>query len=101
MHAFCTLPDSWKSTDVKTLKYFRIDIISLLMLMGEEATVLKRSSTSSPSVAIKRNMLSVPEETRFQNVQHMPIKYPPQRCALCSTKKNVHKTRRMCKTSNV
>ncbi|GBM01711.1 PiggyBac transposable element-derived protein 4 [Araneus ventricosus] len=81
------LPDSCKSTEVKTLKDFRINIISHLMLMGEEGAGLKRRSTTLPLVAIKKNKPSVPEETRFQNVQHMPIKCPPRRCALCSTKK--------------
>lgn len=95
------LPDSSRNTEVKTLKDFRREVIIHLMLMGKETPVSKRRSTSAVPVTIKKNKPSVPEETRLKNVEHMPIKCAQRRCALCSTKANVHKTRTMCKTCNV
>ncbi|GBM15864.1 hypothetical protein AVEN_260138-1 [Araneus ventricosus] len=82
------LPDSCKSIEVKTLKDFRINIISHLMLMGDEGAALKRRSTTLPSVAIKKNKPSVPEETRFQNVQHMPSSVPREDVH-CATRKKM------------
>lgn len=95
------LPESCRSTDVKTLKDFRKEVITHLMLLGAETSVPKRRSASKVPVTIKKHKPSVSEETRYKNVEHMPIRCAQRRCALCSTKKNVHKTRTMCKTCNV
>ena len=93
------LPNSDK--ELKIMKNFRLDIVRCLMMMGNEGEPRKRLSKGISPTTIKKHRLHVPDEQRYQDVKHLPVKCKPRQCAFCSTTQKLHTTRWMCETCNV
>lgn len=76
-------------SEIDTAKQFRLTLLYELCAMGRsaETPLQKRPLSSSPQDA-PRYKKRVSMETRFSNVDHMPVKGTRRRCAYCSTEKN-------------
>lgn len=92
-----------KNSDFQTMKNFRREIIQEMLLLGANKT-LKKHSLSSKSVPVKKHKPYISIDERTENAKHIPVKTEKglyRRCALCSTKKDVHRSRWLCKECNV
>ncbi|KAF8773409.1 hypothetical protein HNY73_016074 [Argiope bruennichi] len=89
------------SAEFKTIKDFRREIVRSLMVMGAKPTLeMKRPSTSEVR-AIKKHKPYIPEEVKYKNVNHLPVKCKRRRCAYCSTRAKPHQSSTMSETCNV
>lgn len=52
-------------------------------------------------VRLPPKKIFVPNEMRFKDTFHLPVKCKSRRCAYCSTMEKPHRTRVMCETCNV
>ena len=88
------------NNEIKTAKEFRLNLLYSLCGMKSEATSLKRElpPNTEDTPSFKRK---VSDDKRFSNVEHMPVKGKPRRCAYCSTRAKPHKSSYSCKTCNV
>ncbi|GFU38087.1 piggyBac transposable element-derived protein 4 [Nephila pilipes] len=85
------------------MKNFRREVIRGLLLMSSKKTP-KRRSLSSKSIPVKKRKPHVPVDESTENVKHILVKIKGGlhgRCSLCSTRKDVHRSRWLCQTCNV
>ncbi|GFR34096.1 piggyBac transposable element-derived protein 4 [Trichonephila clavata] len=93
------LPD--KSSEFKAMKDFRRKVIRGLLLMGAKKTTRKRNLSS---ISVKKHKPHVLVDKRTENVEYIPVKTEGglyRRCFICSTRKDVHRSRWLCQSYNV
>ncbi|GBN50136.1 PiggyBac transposable element-derived protein 3 [Araneus ventricosus] len=72
------------------MKNFRMEIIRSIIIMGKEGRIKKRR-LSTPTL-IKSHKFHVPDDTRLDKAEHLPVKCKSSRCDLCSTKQKPRRT---------
>ncbi|GFT52659.1 hypothetical protein NPIL_313761 [Nephila pilipes] len=72
------------------------EVIRGLLLMGSKTS--KRKSLSSKSIPAKTSKPYVPVDEHTENVKNISVKTEGglYRCALCSTRKDVHRSQWLC-----
>lgn len=87
------------NNEIRRGKDFRLNLLYSLCSMG--TSKIPKPLSPLDASAAPPYKLKVSKEKRYRNVEHIPIKCTRRRCAYCSTKKNPHRSRYMCKTCNV
>lgn len=87
--------------EIKTMKDFRREIVRSLVEMGAKPGLERKRPSTSGIKAIKKHKPFIPDEIKYKNVEHLPVKCTRRRCAHCSTRDKPHQTRTMCETCNV
>ncbi|XP_046685368.1 piggyBac transposable element-derived protein 4-like [Homalodisca vitripennis] len=80
-----------------TLKEFRRSVSKALLGVPRGETRGRRSS----STPINNYKPKVPQELRFTENAHMPVRGTSRRCAQCSSKEEVHRSKWVCETCGV